>query len=78
MVIYFCKTGNNVHSEIELEYLTAVFGGDIHIDTVQGMKKISIPPGTQSGHEMRLFNYGIKSAFSNRVGDHVIYFLFRF
>lgn len=29
MVIYFNKKGNNVHSEIELEYLTAVFGGDI-------------------------------------------------
>jgi len=39
------------------------------------MKPIKIPPGTQSGHEMRLFNYGIKSAYSSRVGDHVNHFI---
>ncbi len=70
---YFVYEGNNVHSEIELEYLTAVFGGEIEIETVQGTKKIAIPAGTQSGHELRLFNYGIKSVFSKRVGDHVYY-----
>lgn len=31
-------------------------------------------PGTQSGQELRIFNYGIKSPYSKQVGDHVIKF----
>ncbi len=39
------------------------------------MRKITIPAGTQSGHELRLFNYGIKSPYSKQVGDHVCFFI---
>jgi DnaJ-class molecular chaperone len=45
----FKVDGNNVYSEHELEYVTAVCGGPIQIETVSGMKEVVINPGTQSG-----------------------------
>ena len=64
--------GNNVHSEHELDYVTAVFGGKTLVETVYGMKEIQIKAGTQSGEEFRLFNNGLKSPYSKRLGDHVL------
>ncbi len=44
------------------------------METVQGKKIVDVAPGTQSGQELRIFNYGIKSPYSKQVGDHVIKF----
>jgi len=37
------------------------------------MRSVTIPPGTQSGAEIRLFNLGMKSPYSKRMGDQVIF-----
>ena len=57
--------------------MTAVCGGVTSIETVYGMKEVTIKPGTQSGVDVRLFNLGLKSPYSKRLGDHVLYVLFR-
>lgn len=41
------------------------------IETVHGLKEIAIEAGTQSGSEIRIFNAGLRSQFSKRMGDQV-------
>ena len=67
----FRVDGNNVHSEHYLDYLTAVCGGTAHIRTVFGVEPVQIAAGLQSGHELRMFNKGLISPYSQRRGDHV-------
>jgi molecular chaperone DnaJ len=72
----FRVDGNNIHSEYELDFLTATFGGVAHIETVHGSREVAIEAGTQSGTEIRIFNVGLKSPFSKRMGDQVFMDLF--
>lgn len=67
----FRVDGNNVHAELDLDFVTAACGGKICIDTVHGPKEVTIDAGTQSGSELRIFNAGLKSPFSKRMGDQV-------
>lgn len=67
----FRVDGNNVYSHLDLDFLTATFGGSIRVDTLHGEREVEIAPGTQSGTELRLFNAGLQSPFSKRMGDQV-------
>lgn len=69
---HFRVDGNNVHSDFELDFITATCGGVVNIETVHGHKAITIAAGTQSGSELRIFNAGLKSPYSKRLGDHII------
>jgi molecular chaperone DnaJ len=64
--------GNNVHMDYELDFVTAACGGIAYIETVHGVKEVKIEAGTQSGAEVRIFNAGLKSPYSKRMGDQVI------
>lgn len=72
MVQCSITVGNNVVSEAQVDYITAILGGKIKIKTVYGVKEINIEAGTQSGKEIRLFNLGLTSQYSKQKGDHVI------
>jgi molecular chaperone DnaJ len=67
----FRVDGNNVHCDLDLDFVTAACGGSVTIDTVHGPKEVAIEAGTQSGSELRIFNAGLKSPFSKRMGDQV-------
>ncbi len=54
-----------------MDYVTAACGGIALVETVHGLQEIKIPPGTQSGTEIRIFNSGLKSPYSKRMGDQV-------
>ena len=45
----FKVEGNNIHTEVELDCITATCGGTIMVETVHGMKEVRIEGGTQSG-----------------------------
>lgn len=66
-----------MHTELDLDYITAVVGGTVTIETIYGHHDLKIESGTQSGTEIRVFNLGLKSQFSKRLGDHVLTVLFR-
>lgn len=34
--------GNNVYSEVHVDYIKAIFGGEVEVKTVRGNQKISI------------------------------------
>lgn len=54
----FKRDGNNLYSSQDLDFYTAVLGGDVTINTFDGKVKLKVPPGTQSGTKVKLRGKG--------------------
>jgi len=52
------RLGNNLYSTIELDLYTAVLGGEITIDTLDGKVKLKVKPETQNGTKVNLKGKG--------------------
>jgi molecular chaperone DnaJ len=69
----FERRGCDVCTEEEVSYLDAIFGTDLQVHTLHGIASLKIPPGTQSGQELRLHGHGApKGGTSKGKGDHVV------
>jgi molecular chaperone DnaJ len=67
------REGNNVHYQLTISFLEAVFGTEKEIITLSGPTKIKLEPGTQSGKILRLRGKGIKSIEGYGQGDQLIH-----
>ncbi len=67
------RDGNNVISELYLNFADAALGTQAEINTIDGKVKIKIDPGTQSGKILRLRGKGIKDLNGYGRGDHLIH-----
>ena len=65
----FSRQGNDLHSEIPIDFVMAVLGGEIEIPTLAGPVKLIIPAETQTGKVFRLRGKGVKALRSGGVGD---------
>ncbi|MGB6977120.1 MAG: molecular chaperone DnaJ [Gammaproteobacteria bacterium] len=65
----FTREGNNLYSEIPVNFVLAALGGELDIPTLEGKVKLKIPPETQSGQLFRLRGKGVKSVRSGETGD---------
>jgi len=65
----FTRQGNDLHSDIPIDFVTATLGGEMEIPTLSGAVKLAIPPETQSGRVLRLRGQGVKALRSGEVGD---------
>ena len=54
----FKRTGNDLHMNYDLDLFTAVLGGEITVDTLEGKVKVKIKPETQNGTKIRLKGKG--------------------
>ena len=54
----FKRIGNDLHITIQIDLYTAVLGGELMIDTLDGKVKLSIKAGTQSNSKVRLKEKG--------------------
>jgi len=61
------RTGDDVHSDVEVPVTTAVLGGKLPVRTVRGKVLLTVPAGSSSGTTLRLRKQGI------REGDHVVH-----
>jgi len=52
------RLGNNLFSTVELDICTAVLGGEITIDTLDGKVKLNLKPETQNGSKVNLKGKG--------------------
>ena len=51
----FQRDGANIHCRVPLPITTAALGGTIEVPTVDGSRtRVTVPTGTQSGHQFRL------------------------
>ena len=60
----FERKGMDVYSSITVPFSTAVLGGKVPVQTLQGKVMCRIAPGTQSGTKLRIKNKGIVSMSS--------------
>jgi len=54
----FIRSGDNLFATVELDLYTAVLGGEITIDTLNGKVKLKVKPETQNGGKVKLKGKG--------------------
>jgi molecular chaperone DnaJ len=69
----FQRDGANIHCRVPIPMVTAALGGTVEVPSIDGTRaKITVPPGTQSGHQFRLKNKGMSVLRSPHRGDMYI------
>jgi len=54
----FKRDGNDLYTTVDLDLYTAVLGGEVTIDTLDGKVKLKVKPETQNGTRIRLKGKG--------------------
>ncbi len=67
------RRGTELFYELPLTFPQAALGARVSVPSVDGMTDVDVPPGTQSGHEIRLRGQGVPRLRGSGRGDlHVI------
>jgi len=70
----FQRDGANIFCRVPIPFTTAALGGAIEVPTVEGSRtKVTVPAGTQSGHQFRLRGKGMTVLHSPARGDMYIH-----
>jgi molecular chaperone DnaJ len=70
---FFRRDGVHLYCRVPVPMTTAALGGSIDVPTIDGTKtKIKIPPGTQTGQQLRLKGKGMNVVHSESRGDMYI------
>jgi len=66
----FQREGANIHLRVPVALPVAALGGSLEVPTIDGNRtRLTIPPGTQSGHQLRLKGKGMTVLRSGARGD---------
>ena len=66
---YFKREGQNLQVEVPISVAEAVLGAKIDVPGLEGMKSLTIPPGSSSGLKLRLKGQGIPATAGKPGGD---------
>jgi molecular chaperone DnaJ len=69
---YFERKGDNLYSEARVTVKEAALGDKIEIPTVDGMVRVSLPVGVQTGQQIRLKGKGVPHLGGAGAGDHYV------
>ena len=69
---FFSREGDDLIVEREISFSEAVLGTTVEVPTLEGMKKVKIPPGTQSHTKMRLKGVGMPRFQGDGKGDEYV------
>jgi molecular chaperone DnaJ len=70
----FQRDGANIYCRVPIPFTTAALGGAIEVPTVEGSRtRVTVPPGTQSGHRFRLKGKGMTVLRSPLRGDMYVH-----
>lgn len=53
------RLNNDLYKTVSLDLFTAILGGEITVETLDGKVKLKVPPETQNGTKVRLKNKGM-------------------
>ena len=74
----FRRDGNDLHTTMEIDLYTAVLGGEIIVDTLDGKVKLNVKPETQNGSKIKLKGKGFPVyKTESEFGDLIITFQLR-
>jgi molecular chaperone DnaJ len=66
----FQRDGANIHCRVPIPMTMAALGGQLDVPTIDGVRaRVTIPPGTQSGHQFRMKAKGMSVLRSPARGD---------
>ena len=66
----FHREGNHIHVRVPVSMTTATLGGALEVPTIDGSRaRVTIPAGTQNGHQLRLKSKGMSTLRSTARGD---------
>ncbi len=68
----FQRDGNHIMCEVPVNMIDAALGAKIEVPTLDGMVKMTLPPGTQSGRIFKLSGKGVPDVHGGRRGDHYV------
>jgi molecular chaperone DnaJ len=68
----FRRDGDDIHVTVPIAIHEAALGARIEVPSIDGVARLRIPPGTQSGQRFRLRERGIPSVRDGRRGDLVV------
>ena len=68
----FRREGDDLHTIVPIGIHEAALGARVDVRTPDGMAKVRIPPGTQSGQRFRLRDRGVPSTRDGQRGDLVV------
>ena len=68
----FRREGDDLHTVVPIGIHEAALGARVEVQTPDGVARVRVPPGTQSGQRFRLRERGAPSARDGRRGDLVI------
>lgn len=66
------REGMHVFSVVEIDLFDAVLGGEVEVDTVDGLETVKISSGTQPNSFIKLANKGVPRLQGSGRGDHVL------
>lgn len=69
---HFERQGADIHSQVPLDLLTAILGGEIDVETLHGKVKLAISEGTQPESVLRIKGKGLPEVGRSRHGDHYV------
>lgn len=68
----FIRQGYNIHTSLPITFAQAALGEAVEVKTVDGLVKVRIPPGIQSGVSLRLRGRGVPFLRGSGRGDHYV------
>lgn len=71
--VYKC-VGRDIHTDVPVDLDTAVLGGKIQVETIDGMVNVNVPANSNSGGRLRLRGRGLATGGrkSEERGDHYV------
>ena len=68
----FARRENDITVEVPVSFPQAALGSEIEVPSLDGMLKLKIPAGTQSGREFRLKSKGFADLHGYGRGDEIV------
>ncbi len=68
----FTREGDLILSHETIDMVDAALGAEIDVSTVDGVVRMKVPAGTQSGTDFKLSGHGVAYANRSGRGDHIV------
>lgn len=68
----FTREGDIILSEEHVSMVEAALGTEVDVETVDGVIRMKVPAGTQSGTDFKLANHGVPHLRGNSRGAHIV------
>ncbi len=66
------RDGVNIVAAVPISFTQAALGGIVEVPSLNGMKELKIPPGTQTGDVFRIKGQGLPDIRTRRTGDELV------